>query len=120
MAYNLTQLWNQENRLKLYPTVYIQCVILVLGFIGNIVVLGVYSFRMKENRDDRYFIPVLSVFDLIASTSASVFFVLESIYFVVFPFESLCIGLFFCDDWFLVYIRATTTSDCSSEIPENM
>ncbi|CAG2231146.1 unnamed protein product [Mytilus edulis] len=93
--YNLTLQWNQDYYDKLLPSVFLQGVIFLLGFIGNIIVLMVYFFRMKSNRDDRYFIPILAVFDLISGTVASVFYVLESIYFVDFPSTGLCKGLLF-------------------------
>ncbi|XP_062611812.1 B1 bradykinin receptor-like [Saccostrea cucullata] len=94
-VHNLTLQWNQDYAEKLLPTIVFQGVVCFIGLVGNILVLLVYAFRMKGNRDDRYFIPILAVFDLIASTVASVFYVLESIYFVDFPSSGLCKGLLY-------------------------
>ncbi|XP_048776490.1 neurotensin receptor type 1-like [Ostrea edulis] len=94
-AYNLTLEWNQDYSNKLLPTVVFQCVVCFIGLVGNILVLLVYTFRMKGSRDDRYFIPILAVFDLVASTMASVFYVFESIYFVDFPSSELCKGMLY-------------------------
>lgn len=92
---SLTSEWNRDYYNQLFSTIILQGLIFIIGIIGNIWVLLVYAFRMKENRDDRYFIPILAVFDLIASSVASVFYVLESVYFVDFPSTELCKGLLF-------------------------
>lgn len=94
-AGNLTLRWNQDYADKLLPTVVFQGIVCFVGLVGNLLVLLVYTFRMKGNRDDRYFIPILAVFDLIASTVASVFYVYESIFFVDFPSSTLCKGMLY-------------------------
>lgn len=92
---NLTLRWNSDYADKLLPTVVFQAIVCFVGLVGNILVLLVYIFRMKASRDDRYFIPILAVFDLLASTVASVFYVFESIYFVDFPSSGLCKGMLY-------------------------
>lgn len=92
---NLTLRWNSDYADKLLPTVVFQAIVCFVGLIGNILVLLVYIFRMKASRDDRYFIPILAVFDLLASTVASVFYVFESMYFVDFPSSGLCKGMLY-------------------------
>ncbi|XP_022327225.2 tachykinin-like peptides receptor 86C [Crassostrea virginica] len=94
-AGNLTLRWNQDYADKLLPTVVFQGIVCFVGLVGNLLVLLVYTLRMKGNRDDRYFIPILAVFDLIASTVASVFYVYESIFFVDFPSSTLCKGMLY-------------------------
>lgn len=92
---NLTLRWNSDYADKLLPTVVFQAIVCFVGLVGNILVLLVYIFRMKASRDDRYFIPILAVFDLLASTVASVFYVFESMYFVDFPSSGLCKGMLY-------------------------
>lgn len=92
---NLTLRWNSDYADKLLPTVVFQAIVCFVGLVGNILVLLVYILRMKASRDDRYFIPILAVFDLLASTVASVFYVFESMYFVDFPSSGLCKGMLY-------------------------
>jgi hypothetical protein len=47
---------------------------LLLGVIGNSCVLFIYIFKMKQHREDRYFIPILALVDLMASMFASIYY----------------------------------------------
>ncbi|XP_061181593.1 neuromedin-U receptor 2-like [Saccostrea echinata] len=68
---NSTQLytledWNYEKSKVLTVNTVILGFYLLIGVVGNSIVIYVYNFRMKGPRDDRYFIPHLAVMDLCA------------------------------------------------------
>lgn len=60
---NLNKL-NDEKYLSLVPVVVYVVVLMVIGIIGNILVLYVYNFRFKR-RSANYFITTMAIFDLL-------------------------------------------------------
>jgi uncharacterized membrane protein YsdA (DUF1294 family) len=46
---------------------------LLVGLFGNISVILIFKFKLKTNKDDRYFIPWLALFDLLACSFRSSF-----------------------------------------------
>lgn len=70
-------------------------ILLGIGVIGNSIVILTYHFRMKNKRDDRYFIPCLAVTNMLACISASVMFVTLNSIPVMFTSPVLCKGLNF-------------------------
>ena len=58
--------WNNELLQNYIVNDIFLVVYIVLGILGNAIVIINYSFRMKRNKDDRYFIPHLAVLDLMA------------------------------------------------------
>lgn len=59
--------WNTRLSEVLLPHTVIMYVYIVLGVVGNLTVIYVYTFRIREQAsDDRYFIPFLAVVDGLA------------------------------------------------------
>ena len=50
---------------------------------------------MKQHREDRYFIPFLAWFDLMASLCATIYYITDYLYFVVYPFSRFCTAITF-------------------------
>lgn len=59
--------WNHEIAKSLIPNDIILSLYMVAGFMGNSLVIFIYSFKMKGNKEERYFIPFLAIVDLWAS-----------------------------------------------------
>ena len=72
---------NEEIVKTLIPNIVIFSVYLILGLCGNALVVLVYMTRMKNVPDERYYIPVLAMSDLIASTYGSSFGILQCVHF---------------------------------------
>lgn len=53
------------------PHIVISSIYMVIGVIGNSMVLIVYKYKMKATSDERYFIPMLAFLDVIASVLCS-------------------------------------------------
>ena len=58
--------WNQELATKPIPDTVCLAVYLVIGVLGNSSVIIVYRTRKQLNKEDRLFIPILAIIDLIA------------------------------------------------------
>ena len=58
--------WNKELAAKLIPDTIYLVIYLIIGCIGNSVVICVYARRNYLNNEDRFFIPILAIFDLVA------------------------------------------------------
>ncbi|VDI58160.1 Hypothetical predicted protein [Mytilus galloprovincialis] len=63
------------------PNILILSLYLVIGCIGNGIVIIIYRFKMRNTLDNRIYIPCLAVADLISAVLCSVF----AIYALVFP-----------------------------------
>ena len=65
---NITALdkWNKELSTKLIPDTVCLVIYLLIGCIGNSVVICVYARRNNLNNEDRFFIPILAIIDLVA------------------------------------------------------
>ncbi len=59
--------WNSDLARGLTPKNVILLLFVVIGLLGNSTVILIYSFRMKGNKEERYFIPFLAIADLLAS-----------------------------------------------------
>ncbi|XP_052077940.1 octopressin receptor-like [Mytilus californianus] len=70
MAHNLSEefveAWNTELKNNGTGNISILLLLSVCGIIGNAIVLVVYKCQMKDVSDERYFIPVLALADMIA------------------------------------------------------
>ncbi|CAG2252327.1 CCKAR [Mytilus edulis] len=62
------QQWNDEQVHIYIGNDVLLIVYILLGLIGNTLVMIVYKYKMKQNVDDRYFIPWLALLDLLACT----------------------------------------------------
>ena len=58
--------WNQELATEILADTVCLAIYLVVGVVGNSLVIYVYMARRRLNNEDRFFIPVLAVIDLIA------------------------------------------------------
>jgi hypothetical protein len=65
--------WNSHYINVFIPNIVWIILCLLLGVIGNSCVLFIYIFKMKQHREDRYFIPILALVDLMASIFASIY-----------------------------------------------
>lgn len=58
--------WSEEYSKKVLINSVLTVLFLLIGIIGNLLVIIVYSFRMKKIMTDRYFIPILAGLDLLS------------------------------------------------------
>ena len=63
--------WIQEYRKNVNVNTILLVVYMIVGILGNSIVILVYKFQFKETSDERYFVPVLAFFDLVASILCS-------------------------------------------------
>lgn len=91
------KLWEWNNEIaKIYIINDIFLVTyLILGILGNMTVVIVYSFKMRSKTDDRFFIPYLAVVDLLACTTRSSFELAMNLLPVNFRGSILCKVLWF-------------------------
>ncbi|CAC5397801.1 CCKAR [Mytilus coruscus] len=87
--------WNDEITNSLMPNIIILAVYLVLGTWGNILVLLVYTFHMKDRSDERYFIPFLAFCDMIATIYLGVHYIFQCFNQTTFSNSILCKTLVF-------------------------
>jgi hypothetical protein len=62
----------------------------LLGVVGNLLVLYVYKFKVKHQTEERYFIPVLAVFDLSVSVFSSIYFISDYLNYGSYPSGIFC------------------------------
>ncbi|KAK3094113.1 hypothetical protein FSP39_024258 [Pinctada imbricata] len=81
----------------LIPNTVIFSVVLFIGVICNLFVLIVYSSMMrKDQMESRYFIPILSLYDLLVCLVSGTYFILDTQLWIAFESDVLCkIILFF-------------------------
>ncbi|XP_071179363.1 cholecystokinin receptor-like [Mytilus edulis] len=88
---NITALeWNDEIVKSLIPNIVLLSIYIMTGIFGNGLVLIVYTLRMKNLSDERYFIPILAVFDMIASVYLGSFATYECLNQVIFSNSIVC------------------------------
>ena len=103
----LTEEYSKQITKTLLPNIIMQCTALCIGVIGNIFVLVMYSTKMNGKlTESRYFLPVLSVFDLIACLSAAIFFATETFMWMTYNSDILCKAVVFTNG----YAMATSTA----------
>ncbi|CAC5396152.1 unnamed protein product [Mytilus coruscus] len=74
------QLWNWEIADRYIVNDIFLIIYIIIGILGNFLVIIIYEFKLKTNRDDRYFIPWLGLLDLFAGTLRSSFELIRKIY----------------------------------------
>lgn len=90
MDNNFTMEWEQYLIIRRIPyTVYLY-ICLIIGTVGNGLVIVTYILKMRGDLGHRYFIPHLAVMDLIACCSASILCLLSNFYPLSFPSNALC------------------------------
>ncbi|CAC5397802.1 CCKAR [Mytilus coruscus] len=87
--------WNEEITNSLLPNIIILSVYVALGTCGNVFVLLVYAFQMKKPSDERYFIPVLAFFDMVATIYLGVHYIFQCFNQTTFSNNILCKTLVF-------------------------
>ena len=78
----------QIDRKEPYTAFLFIC--LIIGALGNGLVIVIYALKLRGDLGQRYFIPHLAVMDLIACVSASILCLLSNFYPLSFPSDSLC------------------------------
>lgn len=63
----LVRQWLEYMAQKNLPHVMLVLMFLIVGIVGNTIVIYVYVFKMRRCREDRFFIPALAVADLLAT-----------------------------------------------------
>jgi hypothetical protein len=82
--------WNAEITQSLIPDIVILSLWFIIGVFGNLIVIVVYKFQMKEKTDERYFIPILAVCDMISASYISLWSIYQNTHHVSFSGVILC------------------------------
>lgn len=82
--------WNHEIAQSLIPNNIILSLYMVAGVLGNSIVIFIYSFKMKGNKEERYFIPFLAMVDLWASLINASFAIAQNMMQATFDNDHLC------------------------------
>lgn len=82
--------WNHEIAQSLIPNNIILSLYMVAGVLGNSIVIFIYSFKMKGNKEERYFIPFLAMVDLWASLINAAFAIAQNMMQATFDNDHLC------------------------------
>lgn len=82
--------FNAEIFHRRLPNTILISVMMILGVIGNFIVLYVYFTRLNRKNVERYFVPFLAVVDFAACVIGPTFSLLENVYAVIFPSNLLC------------------------------
>jgi hypothetical protein len=96
--------WNRELIRGLIPNIVILSLYIVTGLLGNSTVILIYGFKMRENKEDRYFIPFLATADLWASLVCGSLGIAENVMQATFNDTHLCKA------WWFFGTFATCTS----------
>lgn len=86
----LLEEWNSTLLHQLLFNTVILWVYFAVGIVGNSVVLFFYSFRIKGKLEDRFLIPHLAFFDLLATVFTTIDKTLDNIFPVMYPNHRLC------------------------------
>ena len=87
--------WNEDITNNLMPNIVILAVHIALGTIGNVLVILVYAFQMRGASEERYFIPILAFFDMIAVIYVGGYYIFQSCNQTIFSNNILCKTLVF-------------------------
>ncbi|XP_048730641.1 cholecystokinin receptor-like isoform X2 [Ostrea edulis] len=82
--------WNDEISRSFTLSTVVHSVLFSVGTFGNLFIIFIYNFKMKGYKDDRYFIPILAVVDMLACILSTWFALNVNIFPVVFPDDALC------------------------------
>lgn len=88
---NITILdWNDEIVKSLTPNIIVLSIFILTWIFGNGLVLFVYTLQIKNSSDERYFIPILAVFVMIACVYLGSFAIYECLNQVTFSNSIVC------------------------------
>ncbi|XP_052100195.1 cholecystokinin receptor type A-like [Mytilus californianus] len=82
--------WSEEYSKRVVINSVITVLFLRIGIIGNLLVILVYSFRMKKIMTDRYFIPILAGLDLLSICFAASLNLSRNVRQFTFPGSTTC------------------------------
>ncbi|XP_062586422.1 octopressin receptor-like [Saccostrea cucullata] len=82
--------WNEEESQKYTLSTCILSFYLVIGLVGNTLVIILYKTRMNSKNDDRYFIPAIAIIDLIGCVFSTTLSLLNNEQPVMFPGSFSC------------------------------
>ncbi|XP_061166727.1 cholecystokinin receptor-like [Saccostrea echinata] len=86
----LLRQWNHEISRSFTLSTVVHSVLFTVGTFGNLFIIFIYNFKMKGYKDDRYFIPILAVVDMLACAFSTWFALKVNIFPVMFPDDVLC------------------------------
>ena len=89
------------------PSLCILTIQIVLGVLGNMLVIQIYWRNLSSKLELFYFIPWLAFFDINAIISGGVLSILEDLFSMNFPSLYLCQGL-----WFIMIFCTATGASC--------
>lgn len=95
MTDKIVEDWIKLVERNLIPDMALLVLYIIVGIIGNSVVLLVYRYEMKGTSDERYFIPKLAIADMFASVVCSVAAIIWDVNQIKFSHNILC-KLTFC------------------------
>ena len=82
--------WNNALVNKYVWNTVVFAILLVVGVVGNTSVIFIYKLKMTKKMEERFFIPVLAVLDLLACVSLCVFALQQSLAPVMISNTALC------------------------------
>ncbi|XP_033735869.1 orexin receptor type 1-like [Pecten maximus] len=82
--------WNSEFVDVLWSDTLLLVMYILIGVVGNSLVVIVYTLRFRDKSEDRFFIPYLAVIDLIACLVCSSFGIIVNKYAVTFTNDPAC------------------------------
>lgn len=104
--------WNDIYKELYFPNTIILALYLLIGIPGNIVVILVYQFRLRNEKDGRYFITPLAYLDLLALIITASLNLTRNTRQVLFPGHGVCRMLLYlsymstCSSLFLLNVIA--------------
>lgn len=87
--------WNAEFVDVLWSDTLILAIYILIGVVGNSVVLAVYTLRFRDKNEDRFFIPYLAVIDMVSCLVCSSFGIAVNLYAVAFTNDAACKAFWF-------------------------
>lgn len=85
--------WNNEYARRYLVSTILQSLFLVVGFSGNLIVIIVYTTKMKSKHDDRYFIPFLASVDFAGCLVSTTLILLSNNQPYKYPNSTVCKSL---------------------------
>ena len=87
--------YNAEYAKILWPGTLFYLLILVIGLFGNGYVLFIYKFKLKDESENRYFIPYLAIADACCSLVSCMSMIFDNFHFLYYPSDSVCKGFLY-------------------------
>ncbi|CAC5411309.1 unnamed protein product [Mytilus coruscus] len=81
------------------PNIAFLAIFILIGIVGNSLVIYIYLRKMVETTDNHFFIPCLAVGDMLASTICSTAAIIMYFYYTNFTYEVTCKIMWFSMTW---------------------